>query len=247
MSPSASTAATTDRPIRPAAPHTHTLSTPQTYGKRARHAHPPRRILHPGERDLRRDPHIPQPGGAPVQLVVFGDEFYARYETLDGYTVVFDTVLGRYCYAAVAGGRFISTGVTIDKPCPPGIPTHLHESPRSATRSSAAGTELRPRVSGDLGPSPHGRGERRPAGGPARERGPRPRPHGAGQLRRPPGHREPGGRRRPPQPGGLRGQRQPRVGARLLPHDVERTPRLPQHGRGAGPAQQALEHYKTTP
>ena len=95
MSPSASTAATTDRPIRPAAPHTHTLSTPQTYGKRARHAHSPRRILHPGERDLRRDPVVPQPGGAPVQLVVFGDEFYARYETLDGYTVVFDTVLGR--------------------------------------------------------------------------------------------------------------------------------------------------------
>ncbi len=88
---------------------------------------------------------FPQPGGAPVQLVVFGDEFYARYETLDGYTVVFDTVLGRYCYAAVAGGRFVSTGVTIDKPCPPGIPTHLHESPE--VRNEKFGrryAELRP-------------------------------------------------------------------------------------------------------
>lgn len=89
---------------------------------------------------------FPQPGGPHVRLRVFGDEFYARYETCGGHTVVFDTDLGRYCYATVAGGRFVSTGVTIDKPCPPGIPTHLGESAevRNAKFERRYG-ELRPR------------------------------------------------------------------------------------------------------
>ena len=29
-----------------------------------------------------------QDNGPSVELVIFGDEFYARYETTDGYTVV---------------------------------------------------------------------------------------------------------------------------------------------------------------
>ncbi len=40
-----------------------------------------------------------QHAGGDVQLNIFGDEFYARYETLDGYTVVFDKDHGCYCYA----------------------------------------------------------------------------------------------------------------------------------------------------
>jgi M6 family metalloprotease-like protein len=89
---------------------------------------------------------FPQPDGPQVRLRVFGDEFYARYEVCEGHTVVFDTDLGRYCYAALAAGRFVSTGVTIDKPCPPGIPTHLRESPevRNAKFGRRYG-ELRPR------------------------------------------------------------------------------------------------------
>ncbi len=42
---------------------------------------------------------FPQENGSDVELVVFGDEFYARYETKDGYTVVYDPDRGLYCYA----------------------------------------------------------------------------------------------------------------------------------------------------
>jgi M6 family metalloprotease-like protein len=88
---------------------------------------------------------FPQPGGPQVRLRTFGDEFYARYETCCGHTVVFDAGLGRYCYAAVAAGRFISTGVSVDKPCPPGLPTHLREAPEVRNeRFGRRYAELRP-------------------------------------------------------------------------------------------------------
>ena len=85
---------------------------------------------------------FPQDAGPPVQLVVWGDEFYARRETTSGYTVVYDRGLGLYCYAQLARGRFVTTGVPIVKPPPPGIPPHLHEWPlvrrdRVAIRSRA--------------------------------------------------------------------------------------------------------------
>ena len=67
--------------------------------------------------------------GGDVQLRVFGDEFYARYETLDGYTAIYDTLVGRYCYALLAAGRLTSSGVPITKPVPAGIPRHLKEDP----------------------------------------------------------------------------------------------------------------------
>jgi M6 family metalloprotease-like protein len=97
---------------------------------------------------------FPQPAGPQVRLRVFGDEFYARYETLDGHTVVLDTDLGVYCYATLAGGRLVSTVVPIDKPPPPGLPTHLRETPQ--VRNARFGrryAELRPR----LGAEPSGR------------------------------------------------------------------------------------------
>lgn len=67
--------------------------------------------------------------GGEVQLRIFGDEFYARYETVDGYTVVFDKDYGRYCYALLAAGRFVSSGVPIGKPLPAGLRKHLKEDP----------------------------------------------------------------------------------------------------------------------
>ena len=67
--------------------------------------------------------------GVDVQLRIYGDEFYARYETLDGYSVVYDTDRGEYCYATLAAGRFVSSGVPIGKPIPPGIRRHLKEEP----------------------------------------------------------------------------------------------------------------------
>lgn len=67
--------------------------------------------------------------GDPLQLRIFGDEFYARRETLDGYTVIYDTEQRRYCYATLAVGRFVSTGIPVYKPAPRNLRKHLKEDP----------------------------------------------------------------------------------------------------------------------
>jgi M6 family metalloprotease-like protein len=68
-----------------------------------------------------------QHNGSDIELRVFGDEFYARYETISGYTVVYDLDRGQYCYAALENGCFISSGAPIAKPVPYGIRRHLRE------------------------------------------------------------------------------------------------------------------------
>ena len=68
-----------------------------------------------------------QDNGPSVELVVFGDEFYARYETTDGYTVVYDPDRGLYCYAVLLSGRFASSGVPISKRPPSDIRRGLKE------------------------------------------------------------------------------------------------------------------------
>jgi hypothetical protein len=60
-----------------------------------------------------------QRDGSEVQLVVFGDEFYARYETLDGHSAVYDDARGAFCYARLVDGAFVSTGVAVTGPPPP--------------------------------------------------------------------------------------------------------------------------------
>ncbi len=57
----------------------------------------------------------------------YGDEFYARYETMDGYTVIYDTDKDIYCFAIPAKGNLISSGIPSYKPIPGGIPRHLQE------------------------------------------------------------------------------------------------------------------------
>ena len=54
-----------------------------------------------------------QTNGPDVRLKVFGDELYARYEDLNGYSVVYDAELGQFCYARIAAGTFRSTGVPL--------------------------------------------------------------------------------------------------------------------------------------
>lgn len=56
-----------------------------------------------------------QPDGTPVQIRLYGDEFYAVGETLDGYTVTKDLATGAFCYAEIAtnGKGFVSTGKAI--------------------------------------------------------------------------------------------------------------------------------------
>ncbi|MCL7453426.1 MAG: M6 family metalloprotease domain-containing protein [Anaerolineae bacterium] len=70
-----------------------------------------------------------QESGPDVELVAFGDEFYARYETKDGFTAIYDGKLGLYCYAELADGKFISTAVPISEPAPDGLRRHLKEAP----------------------------------------------------------------------------------------------------------------------
>ena len=53
-----------------------------------------------------------QPDGTSVEVVVWGDEFYARVESLDGYTLVLDPVTRWICYASLrAGWELASTGI----------------------------------------------------------------------------------------------------------------------------------------
>lgn len=69
-----------------------------------------------------------QSKGSDIELIVYGDEFYARYETPDGYTVVYDRDKGMYCYANVKDGLFTSTRIPIHKIQPVGLRKHLKES-----------------------------------------------------------------------------------------------------------------------
>ncbi len=70
-----------------------------------------------------------QENGPNVELIVNGDEFYARYETTDGYSVVYDLNLGLFCYADLLNGSFVSTATPVSKQPPVGLPKHLKESP----------------------------------------------------------------------------------------------------------------------
>ena len=69
----------------------------------------------------------PQENGPDVELVVFGDEFYSRRETKNGYTVIYDDKLGQYCYAILIEGQFASSGIPISKSPPQGLRLHLEE------------------------------------------------------------------------------------------------------------------------
>lgn len=69
-----------------------------------------------------------QENGPDVRLLVIGDEHYAHYETIDGYTVVYDVEKGLYCYAQTINGRFVSTGIPMNAAPPPEIHRHISES-----------------------------------------------------------------------------------------------------------------------
>jgi hypothetical protein len=68
-----------------------------------------------------------QDKGPDVSLRVYGDEFYARYETVDGYSVIYDLSLGRFVYAQLRDGHFIPSGLDLSMDPPPGVPPHLEE------------------------------------------------------------------------------------------------------------------------
>ncbi|WBW98358.1 M6 family metalloprotease domain-containing protein [Oceanirhabdus sp. W0125-5] len=66
-------------------------------------------------------------GDGEIELRVYGDEFLARYESLDGYTAVRDNDLNIFCYASLHDGKLVSTGKDITGPIPNGITRHLKE------------------------------------------------------------------------------------------------------------------------
>ena len=71
---------------------------------------------------------IGQANGPDVELIVYGDEHYARYETPEGYSVVYDSGRGLFTYALLRDGRFESSGVPLSDPPPPGAQLHAQES-----------------------------------------------------------------------------------------------------------------------
>ena len=65
-----------------------------------------------------------------IRLVVIGDEKYARYETLDGFTVIYEPERDEYVYAALSDfGQFVATDSPASGPPPPRTPQHLMEAP----------------------------------------------------------------------------------------------------------------------
>jgi hypothetical protein len=79
-----------------------------------------------------------QPDGTRVELWGKGDEFYANFETLDGYTVVFDQALKAYCYAELAADEsaLVSTGIQVQEGDPEalGLGQHLRLGQEAVSR-----------------------------------------------------------------------------------------------------------------
>src|SRR5262245_21630412 len=72
-----------------------------------------------------------QPDGTKIKVIGSGDEFYAVFETADGFTVVFDEALMAYCFAKLAAdGTLVSTGqqIHLGVPAALGLLPHLRMS-----------------------------------------------------------------------------------------------------------------------
>lgn len=70
-----------------------------------------------------------QPDGTRLILRVFGDEFYARIATDDGYTVIFEPADKTYYYAITGpdGESLVPSQVPAGKTPPRNLPKHLQE------------------------------------------------------------------------------------------------------------------------
>jgi len=79
-----------------------------------------------------------QADGPDIVLRVFGDENYARYEDMNGYSAVYDDQLGLFCYARLSAGSFRSTGVPLSQPAPAALVRHLQEAQATIAARAAA-------------------------------------------------------------------------------------------------------------
>ncbi|MGA2091903.1 MAG: M6 family metalloprotease domain-containing protein [Sedimentisphaerales bacterium] len=81
-----------------------------------------------------------QPDGTEIELWGEGDEFYAVFETLDGYTVVFDPQTKAYHYAHLSadGNNLISVGVEVGKrgPAALGLAKHVRIKPEAVKKQA---------------------------------------------------------------------------------------------------------------
>ncbi len=66
-----------------------------------------------------------QPNGQVVQLRVFGDDFYARTENLDGFTLAFENDTYFYAQASADGKDLVATATLANQPAPAGLRKHL--------------------------------------------------------------------------------------------------------------------------
>ena len=82
-----------------------------------------------------------QPDGTQIMLWGQGDEFYAVFETLDGYTVMFSQQTKAYEYAQLSadGDQLISTGVAVGggDPATMGLRRHLRIKPEAVKKQAA--------------------------------------------------------------------------------------------------------------
>jgi M6 family metalloprotease-like protein len=92
-----------------------------------------------------------QAEGPEIKLKVFGDEHYARYEDLNGYSAVYDDGLGLFCYARLAGGSFRSTGKPLSQPPAAGLVRHLQEVQTTIVARAAASKARRTAVTSGRG------------------------------------------------------------------------------------------------
>ena len=81
-----------------------------------------------------------QPDGSALELWGKGDEFYAVFETLDGYTVLFDPAARAYVYAARAPGGvdLVSSGLLVGQgdPAARGLEKHLRMSQETIQKTA---------------------------------------------------------------------------------------------------------------
>ncbi|MBP7935349.1 MAG: M6 family metalloprotease domain-containing protein [Phycisphaerae bacterium] len=87
-----------------------------------------------------------QPDGTVIEVRVWGDEFYAVAETLDGYTLVEDPATRAACYARLSadGTRLEPTGIVAgqNEAAPVGIDQHIRITVESAKSRIAANRQL---------------------------------------------------------------------------------------------------------
>jgi M6 family metalloprotease-like protein len=90
-----------------------------------------------------------------IQLRVYGDEFYARHESMDGYTAIYDQTAQKFYYAELRKGRLVSTGIEIDSSAPDGLDLHIKEDPAiQSDKFTKRFKELRPQQKKTEGRTP---------------------------------------------------------------------------------------------